>query len=75
MKKITKGLLLIFTVLLFVVGLVAARVYTYRDAGSEGPADAAVVLGAAVWVRKSPPSSGSASTTALTSTGRDGSRS
>jgi uncharacterized SAM-binding protein YcdF (DUF218 family) len=49
MKKIAKGLLLIFIVLLLVVGLVAARVYSYRDASSDAPADAAVVLGAAVW--------------------------
>ena len=44
MKKIAKGLLFIFTLLLLVVGLVAARVYSYRDAGSDAPADAAVVL-------------------------------
>jgi uncharacterized SAM-binding protein YcdF (DUF218 family) len=49
MKKVAKGLLLIFTVLLVAVGLVAARVYSYGDASSDAPADAAVVLGAAVW--------------------------
>jgi uncharacterized SAM-binding protein YcdF (DUF218 family) len=49
MKKIAKGLLLTFAVLLLSVGLVAARVYSYRDASSDAPADAAVVLGAAVW--------------------------
>lgn len=49
MKKIAKALLLIFTALLLAVGLVAARVYTYRNASSDAPADAAVVLGAAVW--------------------------
>src|SRR5215207_6671577 len=49
MKKIAKGLLLIFTVLLLVVGLVAARIYSYRNVDSDAPADAAVVLGAAVW--------------------------
>ena len=49
MKKFAKGLLLIFSTLLLVVGLVAARVYSYRDASSDAPADAAVVLGAAVW--------------------------
>ncbi len=38
-----------FAVLLLVVGLVAARVYSYRDASSDAQADAAVVLGAAVW--------------------------
>jgi uncharacterized SAM-binding protein YcdF (DUF218 family) len=49
MKKIAKVLLLIFTALLLLVGLVAARVYSYRNASSDEPADAAVVLGAAVW--------------------------
>ena len=49
MKKIAKGLLLIFAALLLLVGLVAARVYSYRSASSDAPADAAVVLGAAVW--------------------------
>jgi uncharacterized SAM-binding protein YcdF (DUF218 family) len=49
MKKIAKWLLLIFSVLLLVVGLAAARVYSYRDTSSDSRADAAVVLGAAVW--------------------------
>lgn len=49
MKKIAKGLLLVSAVLLLLVGLVAARVYSYRNASSDAPADAAVVLGAAVW--------------------------
>src|SRR5215207_2010408 len=49
MKKIAKGLLLIFSLMLLLVGLVAARVYSYSDASSDAPADAAVVLGAAVW--------------------------
>ena len=49
LKKLAKGLLLILVVLLLAAGLAAARVYSYRDASSDGPADAAVVLGAAVW--------------------------
>lgn len=49
MKKFAKGLSLIFIALLLTVGLVAARVYSYRSASSDAPADAAVVLGAAVW--------------------------
>lgn len=49
MKKIAKGLLLSFSILLLLVGLVAARVYSYRNANSNASADAAVVLGAAVW--------------------------
>jgi len=48
-KKIAKGLLLTLAALLLVVGLVAARVFSYRNASSDAPADAAVVLGAAVW--------------------------
>ena len=49
MKKIAKAALLIFCVLLLAVGLFASRIYAYRNASSDGPADAAVVLGAAVW--------------------------
>lgn len=49
MKRITKGLLLILAILLVTVGLLASRIYTYSNAGSDGPADAAIVLGAAVW--------------------------
>lgn len=49
MKKIAKGLLLVFSILLLLVGLVAARVYSYRNESSDAPADAAIVLGAAVW--------------------------
>ena len=49
MKKIAKAVLLISSALLLAAGLVAARIYSYRDAGSDAPADAAVVLGAAVW--------------------------
>jgi uncharacterized SAM-binding protein YcdF (DUF218 family) len=49
MKKIVKALLLIFAVLVVAAGLLSARIYSYRNAGSDAPADAAVVLGAAVW--------------------------
>lgn len=49
MKKIAKASLLISSVLLLVAGLLAARIYSYRNANSHAPADAAVVLGAAVW--------------------------
>lgn len=48
-KKIAKWLLLTFSILLLLVGLAAARVYSYRDTSSDEKADAAVVLGAAVW--------------------------
>lgn len=36
-------------VLLIAVGLIAARIYSFRNVRSEASADAAVVLGAAVW--------------------------
>ena len=48
-KRIKKVLLLIFFILLVTVGLLALRIYSYSKAGSDGPADAAIVLGAAVW--------------------------
>ena len=49
MKKIAKAVLLIISILLLTVGLLATHIYLYRNAGSDAPADAAVVLGAAVW--------------------------
>jgi uncharacterized SAM-binding protein YcdF (DUF218 family) len=49
MKKIARAALLIFAVAVVAVGLLAARIYSYRNAGSDAPADAAIVLGAAVW--------------------------
>lgn len=49
MKRIAKALLLVFIALLLAVGLLASRIYSYSNASSEGPADAAIVLGAAVW--------------------------
>ena len=49
MKKFGKGLLLVPAALLLAAGLAAASVYSYAGASSDGPADAAVVLGAAVW--------------------------
>jgi uncharacterized SAM-binding protein YcdF (DUF218 family) len=49
MKRIAKALLLIFCTLLLTVGLLASRIYTFSNSGSDGPADAAIVLGAAMW--------------------------
>lgn len=49
MKKIAKASLLIFSLLLLLAGLLATRIYSFRNANSNTPADAAVVLGAAVW--------------------------
>jgi uncharacterized SAM-binding protein YcdF (DUF218 family) len=55
MKGIAKTLLLICLVLLLAVGLLASRIYSYSNASSDGPADAAIVLGAAVWGRRLSP--------------------
>ena len=49
MRKIAKALLLILCVLVLAVGLIASRIYSFRNVRSDAPADAAVVLGAAVW--------------------------
>jgi len=49
MKRIAKGFLFIFFLLLLAAGLLASRIYLYSNVASDGPADAAVVLGAAVW--------------------------
>ena len=48
-RKIGKGLLLTLCVVVLMVGLIASRIYSYRNVRSDAPADAAVVLGAAVW--------------------------
>jgi len=49
MKKIAKSMLVICCALIFVTGLLAQLIYSYRKAPSDVQADAAVVLGAAVW--------------------------
>ena len=49
MKKIAKASLIIFSILLLTAALLAARIYSFRNVSSHAPADAAVVLGAAVW--------------------------
>jgi len=49
MKKIIRAVLIIFSVLLLAFGLLAVRIYTYGNTVSDAPADAAIVLGAAVW--------------------------
>jgi uncharacterized SAM-binding protein YcdF (DUF218 family) len=49
MRKIGKALLVTLCVVVLVVGLIASKIYFYRNVRSEAPADAAVVLGAAVW--------------------------
>ena len=49
MKKIAKTLLLILAILALAAGVLAARIYSFANVYSDGPAEAAVVLGAAVW--------------------------
>lgn len=55
MKKIAKVALVIFTVLVLAVGLLASRTYSFSNATSDASADAAVVLGAAVWTAQVSP--------------------
>jgi uncharacterized SAM-binding protein YcdF (DUF218 family) len=49
MRKIGKALLITLCVVVLAVGLIASRIYSFRNVRSDAPADAAVVLGAAVW--------------------------
>jgi uncharacterized SAM-binding protein YcdF (DUF218 family) len=48
-KRLAPALLFILLISLVTVGLLASRIYAYRTTTSDGPADAAIVLGAAVW--------------------------
>ena len=54
-KKIAKTLLVILYLGVFVAGLLAWRIYTFGSASSKARADAAVVLGAAVWTKEVSP--------------------
>ena len=49
MRKFAKALLLVLGIVVLAVGLIASRIYSFRNVRSDAPADAAVVLGAAVW--------------------------
>jgi uncharacterized SAM-binding protein YcdF (DUF218 family) len=49
MKKFGKALLLLVFILLVVAVTLAARIYSFGNTSSNKPADAAIVLGAAVW--------------------------
>ena len=49
MRKISKIFLLIVVFVVIVAGLLASRIYTYGNTRSDASADAAIVLGAAVW--------------------------
>lgn len=55
MKKIVRAALLILALLTVMVSLLAARIYSFSNNHSDGPADAAVVLGAAVWTTQVSP--------------------
>jgi uncharacterized SAM-binding protein YcdF (DUF218 family) len=48
-KKIVKIVLVICSTLILAVGLLALSIYSYRNTTSDMHADAAIVLGAAVW--------------------------
>ena len=54
-KRIAKTVLVLLMAIALVAGLLAWRVYSFRNTTSDGPADAAVVLGAAVWTREVSP--------------------
>jgi vancomycin permeability regulator SanA len=51
MRRIIKTLAAVFAVVLIVATAVALRIYSYRNTSPNVQADAAVVLGAAVWGR------------------------
>ena len=55
MKKIAKTLSVIFSVAVLAAGLLAWRIYSFGNASSNDRADAAVVLGAAVWTSEVSP--------------------
>src|SRR5215218_2502545 len=54
-KKIAKTVSIIFSVAVLVAGLLAWRIYSFGSASSAASADAAVVLGAAVWTTEVSP--------------------
>ena len=55
MRKLAKALSVTFSLLILGFGLLAAQIYSFRNTYSDGPADAAVVLGAAVWTSEVSP--------------------
>ena len=54
-KRTAKTLSVIFSVAVLVAGILAWRIYSFGSASSNARADAAVVLGAAVWTREVSP--------------------
>ena len=55
MRKLAKTVLVLLCAIAFAACLLAWRVYSFRNTTSDGPADAAVVLGAAVWTKEVSP--------------------
>lgn len=55
MKKFAKAVLVILSILVLAVGIIASRIYSFRNASSDARADAVVVLGAAVWTAEVSP--------------------
>ena len=49
MKKFLRILAAILGTLILLIGLISLRIYSFRNTVSNEPADAAIVLGAAVW--------------------------
>jgi uncharacterized SAM-binding protein YcdF (DUF218 family) len=54
-KRLAKTVLVLLSAIAFAACLLAWRVYSFRNTTSDGPADAAVVLGAAVWTKEVSP--------------------
>lgn len=54
-KRVVKVSIAIIASLVIVVGFIALRIYTYRNTVANVQADAAIVLGAAVWGRELSP--------------------
>ena len=55
MKKLAKTLLVMLSATALAAGVLGGRVYSFGNTTSDGPADAAVVLGAAVWTKDPSP--------------------
>ena len=55
MKKLAKTVLVILSAITLAAAVLTWRVYSFGNTTSDGPADAAVVLGAAVWTKDPSP--------------------
>lgn len=55
MRKILKTISVILSAAILAAGLLAWRIYSFGNTSSDAPADAAVVLGAAVWTNQVSP--------------------